>query len=150
MIKLSAFLLCVFVVILFLLWRRWYVVVRSKEVRIHKEYDKIAIDHILLAVHGYTQVNNNSAIDFSKEAKEEITYIQSDALGVPAFGRLLEDRTQFLHRAKPASMIGGWSFDPIYGVTGNQEATEGSMLGLMGINKQQKIISFAFRNSYTP
>ncbi|MEM9569452.1 MAG: hypothetical protein AAF900_00645 [Bacteroidota bacterium] len=91
-------------------------------------YDGIAIDQSILVLHAYAQVGQKQPINFSKETIEA---------------------KFFVHLPKPDALWAGWSFYQIEGCTGlvDYGVKSKSMLGLVGVHEEKKIISFAFRNT---
>lgn len=91
-------------------------------------YDRMAIDQSILALHAYAQIVQKQPINFKKEIIE---------------------RRFFVHLSKPDALCVGWSFYPIQGYSGlvDYGVKSKSMLGLVGVHEEKKIISFAFRNT---
>ena len=91
-------------------------------------YDRMAIDQSILVLHAYAQTVQKQPINFKKE--------------------IIEARF-FVHLSKPDALCAGWSFYQIQGYSGlvDYGVKSKSMLGLVGVHEEKKIISFAFRNT---
>lgn len=91
-------------------------------------YDRMAIDHSILVLHAYAQRLQKKKIDFRQETIES---------------------KFFVHLSKPDALCIGWSFYDIQGYSGlvDYGVKSKSMLGLVSVHEEKKLISFSFRNT---
>ena len=95
------------------------------------EYDRLAVDQSILALHAYAQLAKGEAIDFQKGIVEKFI---------------------FRHLPKPLHLTEGWAFHPFSGQTGLDSnnlpfLSAHSMLGFFGIHQASKTLTIVFRNS---
>ncbi len=97
-------------------------------------YDQIAINQAVCVLHAYAQKLQKKPVNLEVEVTEKLI-----------MGTLV-------HIPKDPSLLQGWEFFPFNGKTGFKSWGKGylkqsSMLGFIGLNKQEKLVTVVFRNS---